>query len=134
MLKVGQNGSFSKIITAEDIRTYADLVSDTNPIHLSEEAALAKGFRKRIAHGMLTGSLISTVLGTIFPGEGTIYLEQNMRFLKPVYEGEGVTATVTVEEILRPEKGIYKLQTNVIRENGEEIIEGHAVIKYIDSM
>lgn len=130
MLKAGQSGSFSKIITAEDIRKYADVVGDTNPIHLDEKVALARGFKRRIAHGMLMGSLISTVLGTIFPGEGTIYLEQNLKFLKPVYEGEKITAAVVVEEVLKPEKGICKLQTDVKNEAGEKIIEGYAIIKY----
>lgn len=133
MLTEGQQGSFSKIIAAEDIRIYANLTGDTNSLHLDEKAALAKGFQKRIAHGMLTGSLISTVLGTIFPGEGTVYLEQNLKFMKPAYEGEKVTAVVTVERVLRPEKGIYQLRTIVKNENGENVIEGHAVIKYLDT-
>ena len=104
MLRKGQNGSFTKVITAEDIRNYADVVGDTNPIHINKEAALAKGFEKQIAHGMLVGSLISTTLGTVFPGEGTIYLEQNLKFLKPVYEGEKITIMVMVEEVLQSEK------------------------------
>lgn len=134
ILAVGQSGTFSKVITEKDIRTYAEVVGDTNPIHLNEEVALARGFKKRIAHGMLTGSLVSTVLGTIFPGEGTIYLEQNLKFLRPVYEGEKVTATVTVKEILKPEKGIYKLQTDLKNEIGENVIEGYAVVKYANEI
>ena len=129
MLRKGQNGSFTKVITAEDIRNYADVVGDTNPIHINKEAALAKGFEKQIAHGMLVGSLISTTLGTVFPGEGTIYLEQNLKFLKPVYEGEKITIMVMVEEVLQSEKGIYKLQTNAENETGKKVVEGYAVIK-----
>jgi 3-hydroxybutyryl-CoA dehydratase len=133
MLRKGQNGSFTKVITAEDIRNYADVVGDTNPIHINKEAALAKGFEKQIAHGMLVGSLISTTLGTVFPGEGTIYLEQNLKFLKPVYEGEKITIMVMVEEVLQSEKGIYKLQTNAENETGKKVVEGYAVIKYTNS-
>ena len=133
MLRKGQNGSFTKVITAEDIRNYADVVGDTNPIHINKEAALAKGFEKQIAHGMLVGSLISTTLGTVFPGEGTIYLEQNLKFLTPVYEGEKITIMVMVEEVLQSEKGIYKLQTNAENETGKKVVEGYAVIKYTNS-
>ena len=133
MLRKGQNGSFTKVITAEDIRNYADVVGDTNPIHINKEAALAKGFEKQIAHGMLVGSLISTTLGTVFPGEGTIYLEQNLKFLKPVYEGEKITIMVMVEEVLQSEKGIYKLQTNAENETEKKVVEGYAVIKYTNS-
>ena len=133
MLRKGQNGSFTKVITAEDIRNYADVVGDTNPIHINKEAALAKGVEKQIAHGMLVGSLISTTLGTVFPGEGTIYLEQNLKFLKPVYEGEKITIMVMVEEVLQSEKGIYKLQTNAENETGKKVVEGYAVIKYTNS-
>ena len=133
MLRKGQNGSFTKVITAEDIRNYADVVGDTNPIHINKEAALAKGFEKQIAHGMLVGSLISTTLGTVFPGEGTIYLEQNLKFLKPVYEGEKITIMVMVEEVLQSEKGIYKLQTNAENETGKKVVEGYAVIKDTNS-
>lgn len=134
MLKIGQSGSFSKVITEKDIRVYADIVGDTNPIHLSNEAARSRGFEKQVVHGMLTGSLISTVMGTIFPGEGTVYLEQNLKFINPVYEGERVTATVIVTEILKPEKGIYRLYTSVESEAGKNLIEGYAVVKYKETV
>lgn len=130
MLKLGQSGSFSKIISSEDIISFSEIVGDTNPIHLDVMAAKNMGFDKRIAHGMLTGSLISAVLGTVFPGMGTIYLEQNLKFLKPVYEGEKCTAIVTVSEILKPQKGIYRFNTEVRNELNEIVIDGYAIAKY----
>lgn len=132
MLKVGQRGSYSQIISEDDISCYAMIVGDTNPIHLDEKTAMAKGFRHCIAHGMLTGGLISTVLGTIFPGEGTIYLEQNLKFIKPVYVNQKCTANVSVEEVINSYKGIYKLKTEVVNEEKEKVIDGFAVVKYLE--
>lgn len=129
MLQIGQNGFYKKKITSKDIKEFASVVGDMNPIHIDERIAQKNGFDRCIAHGMLTGSLISATLGTVFPGEGTIYLEQNLKFLKAVYEEEVCTAIVTVEEILNPEKGIYKLKTVVTNGKGEKVIDGYAVVK-----
>ena len=79
---------------------------------------------------MLTGGLISAVLGNKMPGEGTIYLEQNLRFVAPVYIGDTCTAYVEIVEILNEEKGIYKLETKVVNQNKKVVSEGHAVVKY----
>ncbi|SFT33502.1 3-hydroxybutyryl-CoA dehydratase [Lachnospiraceae bacterium XBD2001] len=130
MLEVGQTGSFSKTITESDIYTFAGLTGDFNSVHIDETAAEKSVFKKRIAHGMLTGSFISTVLGTKFPGPGTIYLEQNLKFLKPVYIQDTVTATVVLEEVLNPDKGIYRLKTTVTNQNDEIVSDGTAVVLY----
>lgn len=130
MLEVGQTGSFSKTITESDIYTFAGLTGDFNSVHIDETVAEKSVFKKRIAHGMLTGSFISTVLGTKFPGPGTIYLEQNLKFLKPVYIQDTVTATVVLEEVLNPDKGIYRLKTTVTNQNNEIVSDGTAVVLY----
>lgn len=80
---------------------------------------------------MLVGGLISTVLGTKLPGEGAIYLEQNLQFKNPVYFGETVTAIVTVSEIINADKGIYKLKTVIKNENNIVTHDGYAIVKYI---
>src|ERR1700716_1735419 len=117
-LKVGDTASLTKTITDSDIRAFAELSGDRNPIHLDDEYAATTRFGRRIAHGMLAASLISTVLGTELPGTGTIYLSQNSRFLAPVYPGDTVTARVTVTNI-REDKPTVTLETICENQSGE---------------
>ena len=90
-------------MTEADIVNFAGVSGDTNPVHLNQDFAESTLFRGRIAHGMLSASFISTVLGTRLPGPGCIYLSQDLRFKAPVKIGDTVTATVTIREIV-PEK------------------------------
>lgn len=129
-LQVGDSASFSKTVTEHDVYTFAGVTGDFNPVHVNEEEAKRTVFGRRVAHGMLTGGLISAVLGNKLPGEGSIYLEQNLKFTAPVYIGDTCTARVRVEEVINGEKGIYKLETKVSNQNGETVSEGHAVVKY----
>jgi len=85
-------------------------------------------FGERIAHGFLVGSLISTVVGTVMPGPGTIYMGQELKFLKPVRFGDTVTATVTVKEILTEKKRVIA-DTVCVNQNGETVISGTAVFR-----
>lgn len=130
-LEIGQTDSFSKTISEMDVYGFAGIVGDFNPVHINEEVAKTSIFGKRIAHGMLVGSLISTVLGTKLPGEGTIYLEQNLKFKKPVFLGDTVTATVRVVDIINKDKGIYRLETIVTNQQDIMTHEGYAIVKYI---
>ena len=127
MLRVGDRASYTKTITADDIRAYAELTGDKNPLHLDENYARNTRFGRVIAHGMLTASLISAVIGTKLPGPGAIYLEQRLRFTKPVYPGDTVTAEVEVVEF-REEKGVVRLRTDCLNQHGERVIEGEAVL------
>src|ERR1700739_4918265 len=106
----GQSASITRQVTAEVVEAFARVSGDTNPVHLDEMYAAKSRFGRRIAHGILAVSYISAVLGTVFPGPGTIYLSQNVSFLKPVFLGDTVTATVTVSKY-RAEKGILTLVT-----------------------
>jgi 3-hydroxybutyryl-CoA dehydratase len=126
-LKVGDTASLTKTITDADIRAFAELSGDRNPIHLDDEYAANTRFGRRIAHGMLAASLISTVLGTELPGVGTLYLSQNTRFVAPVYPGDTVTARVTVTKI-RDDKPIVTLETICENQDGELLIKGEAVV------
>ena len=126
-LKVGDTASLTKTITDADIRAFAELSGDRNPIHLDDEYAATTRFGRRIAHGMLAASLISTVLGTELPGTGTVYLSQNSRFLAPVYPGDTVTARVTVTKV-RDDKPIVTLETICENQRGELLIKGEAVV------
>ena len=102
-MKIGDNASFTKTITDTDIYLYAGISGDFNPAHVNQVEAEKGMFGKRIAHGMLSAGLISAVLGTMLPGPGTIYMGQELRFTKPVFVGDTITATITVAELI-PEK------------------------------
>lgn len=130
VLALGSEASFTKTITEYDIYTFAGITGDFNSVHVNEEAAKESPFGHRIAHGMLTGSLISAVLGTKMPGEGTVYLEQNLKFTAPVYIGDTCTAIVKITEILNEVKGIYKLDTRVVNQDGTVVSAGYAIVKY----
>lgn len=130
-LKIGEKANDSRIITEADILDFARVSGDYNPIHVDKDKASKSIFGHQIAHGMLVASSISAILGCKYPGEGTIYLEQNLKFLKPVYIGDTCDSTVTVSEIINEEKGIYKLTTVVNNQHGEIVVDGYAVIKYI---
>jgi 3-hydroxybutyryl-CoA dehydratase len=98
-LHEGMTAAYSKTITEADIILYADLTGDINPAHLNQEYAAATLFKGRIAHGMLTAGLISTVLGTKLPGPGAIYVGQALRFKAPVRIGDTVVAQVSVSKL-----------------------------------
>jgi len=127
-IEIGQTASFSKTISEYDVYGFAGIVGDFNSVHINQVEADHSIFGKRIAHGILVGGLISTVLGMKLPGPGTIYMEQNFKFKKPVYIGDTVTAKVTAKEIINQDKGIYKMETIVMNQNDEVVIDGYAVV------
>ncbi|MEM1384599.1 MAG: MaoC family dehydratase [Pseudomonadota bacterium] len=98
-LEIGMSRSLSKTITDLDIRLFADLSCDHNPVHLDDDYAQDTIFGSRIAHGMLTASLVSAVIGEQLPGHGSVYLGQSLKFMAPVYPGDAVIASVTVAGI-----------------------------------
>ena len=109
-LEVGMSAVFGKTITEADILMFSGVSGDTNPVHLDEEYAGSTMFEGRIAHGILVGSLISTVLGTRLPGPGAVYVSQTLKFMAPVRAGDTVRARVTITE-LDVEKKRVKLDT-----------------------
>lgn len=126
-LKVGDSAELSKTITEFDIYGFAGITMDFNPIHVDAEFAARTRFKKRIAHGMLSGGLISAVIGTALPGKNTIYLEQNLRFNAPVFIGDTLCARVTVTELLS-EKQIAILTTKVFNQDGTMVVDGQATV------
>lgn len=122
--EIGQTGSFSKTVTETDVVLFAGISGDLNPAHTNEVEASQGMFKKRIAHGMLGASFISTVLGMYLPGPGTIYLGQELRFLKPVAIGDTLTATATITAI--DDKGWLTLDTVVTNQEGAKVIAGTA--------
>lgn len=129
-LHIGLTACVSKTITEADVYSFAELSGDYNPVHMDKEAAQKSIFKKQIAHGILVGSLISNILGMQLPGPGAIYLEQNFKFLKPVFFGDKVTAYAEVAEIINESKGIYKFKTYIRNQAGDMVLDGYAIIKY----
>lgn len=126
-LKIGDSASFSKTVTETDIVMYAGITGDLNPAHINAEYAKGNMFGQRIAHGMLSAGFISNVLAMQLPGPGSIYLGQELKFVKPVFIGDTVTATVTVAEIMS-ERNRVKMETTVTNQRGETVIVGFATI------
>jgi 3-hydroxybutyryl-CoA dehydratase len=125
----GDSASFTKTITEADLILYCGVSGDTNPLHLDAEYASRTRYGQRIAHGMLTAGLISTVLGTKLPGAGAIYAGQTLRFLEPVFLGDTITATATVTAYNR-ERGRLTLTTVCRNQRDEEVLTGEADIVY----
>jgi 3-hydroxybutyryl-CoA dehydratase len=123
----GDGFSFERFISAEDVKRFAEIVGDLNPIHLDAEFAAQSFFKRRIVHGAFLGGLISKVLGMDFPGQGTVYISQNSVFKRPVYVDTAVKIEVKVTETI-PEKRRLVLDTTVLNENGEVCLAGSAVV------
>jgi 3-hydroxybutyryl-CoA dehydratase len=125
--KPGDTASISKTITDDDIRMFAAASGDHNPLHLDDEFARQTRFGRRIAHGMLSASLISAVIAHELPGQGSIYLGQSLRFVAPVFPGDTVTATATVIS-MREDKPILTLETVCTNQRDEVVIRGEATV------
>jgi len=125
-ISVGDSATAAKVISADDIYTFAGITGDSNPAHVDEDWARESLFGARIAHGMLVASLISRVLGVELPGPGTIYLSQSVKFLKPVFFDDTVTARVEVTE--KREKNRLVLRTTCHNQHGDIVINGEALV------
>jgi acyl dehydratase len=127
-LSVGQKAEFIKAFSPADVEDFSRISGDKNPVHLNDDYAAATTFGKRIVHGILVTGLISAILANQLPGEGTIYLGQEISFLAPVYLNEEIRAEVEITE-LRADKKIVKLSTNCFRLDGTQVIRGNATVK-----
>ena len=126
-LAIGQSAQLVRRLSAEDIQAFAAVSGDTNPAHLDPEYANDTLFHGVIAHGMWGGALISALLGTEFPGPGTIYLQQDLHFTRPVRIGDTLTATVTV--VSKEDKHHrVDLDCQVVNQNGEAVLHGVAKV------
>jgi 3-hydroxybutyryl-CoA dehydratase len=125
--RVGERARFTKTVTEADVTTFAGLVGDFNPLHVDAEYARKSRFGRRVAHGMFTGGLISAVLGNKLPGPGSIYLNQQIEFLAPVYIGDTITAAVEITS-WRPEKRIITLKTDAYNQDDLQVVTGKAVL------
>ncbi|MCJ7748892.1 MAG: MaoC family dehydratase [Desulfobacterales bacterium] len=124
-LKVGDSAQFSKTITETDINDFARVTGDFNPLHLDQGYAEKTIFKGRIAHGLLSVGLLSSILGNILPGHGTIYLSHEIKFLAPVRIGDTITAKVEVIEVV-PEKNRAEFRTTCTNQDGKLVVDGFA--------
>ena len=125
-LSVGQSARLLRTLTQADIQAFAAVSGDTNPAHLNAEYANDTLFHGVIAHGMWGGALISALLGTEFPGPGTIYLGQQLKFTRPVKLGD--TLTVQLEVLEKLPKGRVRLATRVFNQHQEQVVDGEAEV------
>lgn len=126
-LSVGQTAELVREITEERIQRFAEASDDFNPLHLDEDFASRTPYRGRIAHGLLSASFVSAVVGTMLPGPGAIYLNQTLTFYKPVRIGDVVTGRVTVTAIDQ-ESARVTLKTECLVD-GEPVLDGEAIIR-----
>lgn len=127
LFEAGDGFSFERYISAEDVKQFADVVGDLNPVHLDTAFAESSFFKKRIVHGAFLAGLISKILGMDFPGQGTIYISQNSVFKRPVYVDTTVKVEVKVTEVLT-EKRRLVLDTTILNEKNEVCLAGSATV------
>lgn len=125
-LRIGDKAEFTKSITEEDVILFAKISGDDNPVHLDEEYAKQTFFKQRIAHGFLVGSLISAAIAKKLPGNGTIYLSQNLKFVAPVFLNDTITAQL---EVIEFPKGTQVVLSTICKNQDQKIvIEGTALV------
>ena len=125
-MEVGMRAALEKVLDEEAVRAFAALTGDVNPVHLDAEHAARTMFGRPIAHGMLTASLISAVLGTRLPGRGAIYVSQTLQFRAPVFVGDTVTAEVEITAIDRRRRRVSFATRCRVGE--KEVLRGEAVL------
>lgn len=125
-LELCDEGSFTKTITERDIFRFADASGDYNPLHIDESYAKSTQFGRRVAHGILTAGIISTVLAQELPGLGTVFVELAIKFLKPVFINDTITAKAMVEEIISPKR--VRMLVACVNQHGEDVAIGNAIV------
>ena len=127
--EIGQTATIKKTLDKQTVEAFASVSEDYNPIHLDEDFAKTTQFERPIVHGMLASSLISGLLASKVPGAGSIYLGQSLKFVRPIFVGETVTAKVEVTSV-RDDKPIAVISTQVLNTNGEVAVDGEATVMY----
>lgn len=126
-MEIGETASISKVISEADIVNFAGIIGDFNPLHVNPGYARTTMFGQRIAHGMLTASFISTLVGCCIPGINAVYLSQELKFVRPVFIGDTITATAEVIEKNDAKRRVV-LKTDIVNQTGEIVISGKAVV------
>jgi 3-hydroxybutyryl-CoA dehydratase len=132
-MNTGDTASQTLVVRGQVVERFGEVVGDRNPIHFDEAFAKTTRFGRRIAHGMLSASLISAVIGNKLPGPGSIYISQTLHFTSPVYLGDELTARVTVLSV-RQDKPIATLETICSKQDGTVVLKGEAVVAFSSSL
>ncbi len=127
IVNVGTSARKTVLITDETIRMFSSVSGDINPIHLDEEYAKLTKFKRRIAPGLQVASYISALIANELPGPGSIYMEQSLKFLRPVYIDDVVEVKITVIEVFNVNK--VRLKTEVFNADNQLVLEGEALVK-----
>lgn len=129
MIRSGEKFELEFSYSQEEVDRFSDITKDNNPIHINSEYAAKTVFKKPIIHGFLGGAVFSRIFGTMFPGEGTIYLQQNLTFKRPMFVGTTYKALVDVVEV-DTAKHRAIIQTSIIdNASGKQVISGEAVVQ-----
>ena len=126
--RVGDTTTFSKTVSEADILLFAAVSGDNYPLHVDAEYAKQTRFGRRAAHGMLTASLLSTVVGLMLQKPGGIYVEQSLRFRAPVFIGDTLTATAEVTELM-PQRRRMRVRASIVNQRGETVLDGDGLIQ-----
>ncbi len=129
-IAIGATTELTHRVSAEDVQKFCDLTGDDNPVHMDDQFAHTLGFGKRVVHGMLTASFLSTLIGTKLPGKGALWYEQNLRFLRPVRVGESITVRATVTQ-KSPAQRIVVMSTIICNAQGDRVVEGEGKVKLL---
>ncbi|VEF48137.1 maoC family protein [Bacillus freudenreichii] len=125
---VGQKAQFSRTITESDLVQFAGLSGDFNPIHVDRQYAEGTFFGERISHGLLTASFLSRLLGMQLPGPGSVYVSQTLKFTKPVYIGDTITAKAEIIEV-NNNRRLVTLRTTCLNQHGSVVLDGEGIMK-----
>ena len=125
-LSVGQKATRTKTITADDVKIFAELTGDYNPLHFDESFVAKTSFERLVVQGGLTTGLLHALVAMDMPGPGTVFLNQSWQFTAPVFIGDTITAEAEVLEVHKT-KPVTKLRIVVTRQSGETVLEGEAV-------
>lgn len=125
-ITLGMSFCYSQTITDSDIKAFAGVSGDRNPVHMDEEYAGNSHFKKRIAHGLMSASYFSAIFGTKFPGPGCVYVSQSLNFLRPVYIDDTVNAITTVKAVDLKKRRVFF--DTVCKVKGKSVIVGEAEI------
>ena len=132
-IKVGMTKEITHLITQDDIDKFAELTGDDNKLHLDKDYAAKTSFKKPVAHGMLSASFISTIIGTELPGDGSLWFSQKIDFLSPVREGD--LLTIRAKVLNKDDRNhVVEMSTNIFNQNKEQVIKGSARVKVIEEI
>lgn len=127
-IRVGDKATGGKTVSEQDVRLFAQVSGDVNPLHLDEEYAGSTFFKQRIVHGMLVGGIVGGVMGNDLPGPGAIYLSQTFQFKLPVYLGDTVEAEVEIIEKIEAKRRL-RVKTVCRNQDGKVVLEGEALVQ-----